>query len=74
MADGLDDLCVKISLITGEKVGKTITKREVVDVHEVRGRSLLGQIGDMRKVNKEDFKSILSRIWRTIRNVIFKEV
>jgi hypothetical protein len=63
MADGLDDLCVKISLIAGEKIEKRIIEGEVVDVQEVGGRSLLGRIEDMRKVNKEDFKSILSRIW-----------
>jgi hypothetical protein len=63
MADGLDDLCVKISLIAGEKIEKRIIEGEVVDVQEVGGRSLLGQIEDMRKVNKEDFKSVLSRIW-----------
>jgi hypothetical protein len=34
----------------------------------------VGRIGDEKKVNKEAFKSILSRIWCTIRPVTFKEV
>jgi hypothetical protein len=35
MADGLDDLYVKISLISSEKVAKAITEQEVVDAWEV---------------------------------------
>ena len=34
----------------------------------------MGRIGEEKKVNKEAFKDVLSRIWRIVGSVTFKEV
>jgi hypothetical protein len=74
MGDKLETLCGKISCIGREDVGITISEGDVAADREKGLRCLVGRIGDEKKVNKEAFKSILSRIWRTIRPVTFKEV
>lgn len=74
MADDIETLCGKISLTGGEKIGISITEGEVAEVREIGGRCLVGRIGDTIRVNKEAFRSVLSRLWRTVGSVIFKEV
>lgn len=74
MGDDLEKLCGRISLIGREKVGIKILEGEVVADREKGERYLVGRIGDEKKVNKEAFKSVLSRIWRTMGFVVFSEV
>ena len=47
---------------------------EVDKVRAQGGQCLVGRIWMGRKVNKEAFKSELSRIWHIIGGVIFKEL
>jgi hypothetical protein len=74
MGDDLEALCGRISLIGGEKEGIKILEGEVAADREKGERCLVGRIGDERKVNKEAFKTVLSRIWRIVGTVTFTEV
>lgn len=74
MGDDLKTLCRRISLIGGEKVGIKILEGEIAADREKGERCLVGRIGDERKVNKEAFKNVLSRIWRILGTVVFNEV
>jgi hypothetical protein len=74
MADQLEKLCGNISLTDRERVGLMITEGEVDEVRAQGGRCLVGRIWMGRKVNKEAFMSVLTRIWRTLGGVIFKEL
>ena len=74
MAEELEKLCGKISLIEGEKVGLIICEGEIADGREKEERCLVGRIGGEWRVNKEAFRSVLSQIWRTSGFVVFKEV
>lgn len=57
-----------------KKIGITIIEGEIVDGRVKGERCLIGRIGDKKKVNKEAFRTVLSRIWRTVGSVVFKEV
>jgi hypothetical protein len=72
MADQLEKLCWSISLIEGEKVGLMIMEGEVDEDRARGGLFLVGKVWMGRKVNKEAFKTVLSRIWRILNGVIFK--
>lgn len=70
----MEKLCGKISLIGGEQVGITVTEGEIAEGREKGDCCLIGMIGTDRKINREAFKTVLSRIWRTAGPVVFKEV
>lgn len=74
MAEELERLCSKISLTDGEKSGINISDGEVEDAREKGAKCFIGKIWMEKLVNKEAFKSILSRIWRTVGRVVFKEL
>ncbi|XP_059446458.1 uncharacterized protein LOC132178004 [Corylus avellana] len=74
MADELEKLCGKITLTEGERVGVVICEGEIADGREKGERCLVGRIGGERRVNKEVFRFVLSRIWRLSGSVLFKEV
>lgn len=74
MVKDIDELCWKISLTGGERVGIKILEWEIANARETRARCLVGRIGDERKINKEAFKSVLSRLWQTLGSVTFKEI
>jgi hypothetical protein len=74
MAEELEELCGNISLTEGEKSGINISEGEVVEAREKGTRCLVGKIWFGKRINKDAFKQVLSRLWRTRRGVIFKEV
>jgi hypothetical protein len=74
MADDIDKLCSKVTLIGGERNGITISEGEVAESREQGDHCLVGKIRDDRKVNKEAFKTVLMRLWRIVGSVVFKEV
>jgi hypothetical protein len=74
MADQIEKLCGNISLTDREKVGLMITEGEVDEVWVQGGQCLVGRIWMGRKVNKEAFTSVLTRIWRILGGVTFKEL
>jgi hypothetical protein len=67
MAESIEKLCGKLSLLEGEKIGIAIAEGEVEEARAQGGRCLIGKIWMGKRVNKEAFKTVLSRIWRTIR-------
>lgn len=74
MAESIENLCGKLTLLEGEKKGITITEGEVEEARAQGGRCLIGRIWTEKTVNKEAFKTVLSRVWRTVRAVIFQEL
>jgi hypothetical protein len=74
MGDDLETLCGRISFVGGEKAGITIIEGEIVEGLVKGERCLIGRIGTEWKVNKEAFRSVLSRIWRIVGFLTFKEV
>jgi hypothetical protein len=62
MAEGLEDLCGRSSLTGGEKKGIQIVEGEIEGGHELGERCLIGKVGRERKVNKEAFQLVLSKI------------
>jgi hypothetical protein len=74
MADDVDKLCSKVALIGGERDGITITEGEVAESRDRGERCLVGRIGEERRVNKEAFRTVMTRLWRIAGTVVFKEV
>jgi hypothetical protein len=74
MADDLEQLCSKISLTDREKVGISVTEGDVDTAKGYGGRCLVGKVWAEKVVNKEAFQTVLSRLWRTVEGVVFKEV
>jgi hypothetical protein len=74
MAEDLERLCSNISLTDGEKIGITVTEGEIADIREKGANCLVGKLWTEKAVNKEAFKDVLSRIWRMVGRVIFKEL
>ena len=74
MAEQLKELCGNISLCEGERAGITITDGEIEEVRAQGGQCLVGRIWMARKVNKDAFKVVLTRVWRLTKGVIFKEL
>lgn len=70
----LEHLCGKISLTEGEKIGISVTEGEVAEIKEQGDRCLVGKLWAEKGANREAFKTVLSRLWRTVGRVIFKEV
>jgi hypothetical protein len=74
MEDELEHLYRKISLTEGEQIGILVSEGDVSEAKLQGDRCLVGKIWNVKTVNKEAFKTILSRLWRTVGRVIFKEV
>jgi hypothetical protein len=74
MAEEIETLCGKISLIGGEATCLTIYEGDVDEDRQRGDRCLVGKVGGDRRVNKEAFRTVLSRLWRTVGSVVFKEV
>ena len=74
MTEQLEELCGKISLTEREKAGITITEGETEEVRVQGGRCLVGRIWMAKKVNKEAFQVVLTRVWHPTKGVIFKEL
>jgi hypothetical protein len=74
MEGELAKLCSNISLTEGEKIGISVTEGEVGEFRERGVNCLVGKLWSEKAVNKEAFKTVLSRIWRTVGRVVFKEL
>jgi hypothetical protein len=64
----------KIPLIRGETKRIEIDEEDTEELREKGLKCLVGRFGTPKKINKEAFKSVLTRIWRTTRGVFFKEI
>lgn len=74
MANDLEDLCGKISLTEGEKIGIQVEEGEVAEGRKVGGKCLVKKVWTDKNVNKEAFRSVLSNIWRIVGGVKFKDL
>lgn len=74
MSNGIEELCGKVKLIGGEREGISISEGEVADGREKGEHCLVGRIGEEKKINKEAFKMVFSRLWKIVGSVVFKEV
>lgn len=70
----LERLCGKVSLTKGEKTRISVTEGEIAIVCSKGVNCLVGCLRVDRKANKEAFKTLMSRLWHTIGNVVFKEL
>jgi predicted DNA-binding antitoxin AbrB/MazE fold protein len=62
MPTDLEKLCSKITLSEGEKVGITIIEDEIAEVCMIGEQCLVGRIWAEKQINKDAFKSVLSRL------------
>jgi hypothetical protein len=74
MEEGLESLCSKISLTDGERVGIKVVEGDVAEIREKSLNCLVGKLWTERPINKEAFQTVLSRLWRTVGQVIFREL
>jgi hypothetical protein len=74
MADEIVRLCSKVTLTEGEQEGIQVTEGEIAEGRELGERCLVGNIWAGKHVNREAFTSMLSRVWRLVGNVVFKDL
>lgn len=74
MEETLEDLCGRISLSESEKEGISITEGEIAVLRKKGSRCLVGRLITEKKINKEAFRSLLTRLWRIGGQVTFQEV
>lgn len=67
-------MCSRISLTKREQIGISVEASEVEEARVQCGCCLVGKICTEKVINKEAFKSVLTRLWRTTGRVVFKEV
>jgi hypothetical protein len=72
MAEELVDLCGKISLTEGERIGIQVDELEVSDDRIVAGKCLVGKVWADKTINREAFQSVMSTVWRTSGGVKFQ--
>lgn len=74
MADEIEELCGRISLTDGEKECIMITEGEVADLADKGSRCLVGRLVTEKRFNREAFRCLLTRLWRPVGRIIFKEI
>jgi hypothetical protein len=70
----IDLLCGRLSLSEGEKEGIQITEGEITKERAKVARCLVGRVGTEKKVNREAFRSLLTRLWKPLGRITFKEI
>jgi hypothetical protein len=74
MEDLIGSIGESISLTEGERQGLIITEDETADLRVKSGLCLIGKLMSERIVYKEALQSMMSRLWRTVESVKFKEL
>jgi hypothetical protein len=64
----------KFSLTNGEQKGIPIGYDDTKELRLKGTKCLVGQLGVQKKVNKEAFKTLLTRIWKLVGRIVFKEI
>jgi hypothetical protein len=62
MEDDLEHLCKKISLTEGEQIGISVSEGDVSAAKSQGDRCLVGKIWNVKTVNKEAFKTVVSAL------------
>jgi hypothetical protein len=66
MADVLEEMCGRISLTDGEKEGILISEGEIADLQDKGSRCLVGRLGTDKRIYKDAFRTLLTRLWRPV--------
>jgi hypothetical protein len=74
MEDILNKLGDVMTLTEGEKLGITINEDDTADLRSKSGLCLIGRLLSERRVQKEAFHLMMSRLWKTLASVTFKEI
>jgi hypothetical protein len=61
-------------LTEGEQKGILISDDEIEELRAKGSKCLVGRLGIAKKIDKEAFKTLLTRIWQTMGRVFFKEI
>jgi hypothetical protein len=77
-SDRMEDLvgCMgdSMKLTKGERKGIKITKADIADLQVRSERCLLGRLMSDRCIQKEAFKALMTRLWKTLEAMAFKEL
>jgi hypothetical protein len=74
MTEAIEELCGKMTLTEGESVGLTISEDDTADLRVHSGRCLVGKLLSDRLIQREAFRSLMSKLWRTVGKLVFKEM
>jgi hypothetical protein len=64
----------RMKLMEGERKGITITEVDIADLRERSERCLLGRLMSDRRIQKEAFRELMNKLWKTLEVVAFKEL
>lgn len=64
----------RMKLSEGERNRIAITEVDIADLRARGERCLLGRLMSDRRIQKEAFKAFMSRLWKTLESVVFKEI
>lgn len=67
-------LCGRLTLSEGEKEGIEINEGEINVGREKVAHCLVGRVGSEKRVNREAFRTMLTRLWKPSSSITFKEV
>ncbi|XP_062152170.1 uncharacterized protein LOC133860613 [Alnus glutinosa] len=70
----IESMSEGLKLSEGERKEITITESDTADLRGRSERCLLGKLMSDRRIQKEAFKTLMSRLWKTIETVAFKEI
>lgn len=74
MAKQKGDFDREFPLTVGEQKGISISDDDIEELRTKGVKCLVGRLGDVKRINKETFKSVLTRIWRLRGNIFFNEI
>jgi hypothetical protein len=74
MEELIDKMGGRLKLSDGESIGITITADDTADLRLKSGRCLVGRIMSERRIQKEAFQTLMTRLWKPAREVFFKEL
>jgi hypothetical protein len=74
MEGRIESMSDRLKLSEGERKEITITESDTADLRGRSERCLLGKLMSDRRIQKEAFKTLMSRLWKTVETVAFKEI
>jgi len=74
MEELVDKLGGGMSLLEGEKTGIMITEDDTTDLRMRSGRCMVGRVMSERRIQKDAFRALMARLWKTSGTVVFKEL
>jgi hypothetical protein len=74
MEELIEGVCSSMKLLDKEKAGILITEDDTAELRMRSGRCLVGRIMSERKIQKEAFRTLMARLWKTRGDVAFKEL